>query len=71
MHLTTNVLVELSPDGRQATATSKVLTPKPDGTAGVSRYEDSLVLTAVGRQIARHVVDPTPGPWRLPGCSAE
>ena len=66
MHLTTNVLIDIASDGRSATATSKVLTPKPDGSAGVARYEDSLVLTDTGWRIDGHVVDPSPGAWRLP-----
>ena len=67
MHLTTNLLIDLAPDGRSATATSKVLTPKRDGTAGLAKYDDVLVLTDAGWRISKHTVDPSPGSWRISG----
>ncbi|MEV5848581.1 nuclear transport factor 2 family protein [Streptomyces sp. NPDC051985] len=67
MHLTANVMVDLAPEGGRATARSKVLTPKPDGSAGLVRYEDSLVLTGAGWRIESHEVTPVVGAWRTPG----
>ncbi len=62
-HLTTNVLLDDETTSGMVRARSKVFTPKPDGTAGIAMYEDTLIRTPNGWRINSHIVEQIARAW--------